>query len=309
MSIRVIILFAAILSFTACGNKGRKPAESAAQKRVYVFRPAIVPAGSSADEAREFVRWHYWDNFDFADTLFVTRADSIQTLEAFARYIMFLSDSPTDPAPMDTLMRRVSVSRPMLDYFAWMADEVLHNANSPLRNDELHIPVLRAQLASPYYDEYERIAPAYDLQMAMQNRIGHAANDIKYTLASGRTGTLYNISTEYTLLFVSNPGCPMCKEITEAILQSPMLNEMQERGRLTILALYPDEDLTQWRAYGKHIPAGWINAYDDGCVIRATGSYDFHAIPSLYLFDRQKRVLVKDSTSVPYIEEVIDGRN
>lgn len=308
MSLRIFLLFAVTLAFAACGNNGRKSVQTADTTRVYVFKPALAPAGASAAEAREYLRVHYWDKFDFADTLFVTKADSMLTLEAFARYIMIISDRPTDPAPMDTLMRRASVSRTMLDYFAGMANEVLHNPNSPLRNDEFYIPVLETQLASPYYDQYERIAPMYDLEMAMKNRVGHVANDIRYTLASGRTGTLYNIKSEYTLLFASNPDCPMCKQITGSILQSPMLSEMVENGRLTVLVLYPDEDLTTWHKYVGHIPAQWINAYDDGCVIRETNAYDFHAIPSLYLLDRQKHVLVKDSTDIPYIEEVIDRR-
>ena len=58
----------------------------------------------------------------------------------------------------------------------------------------------------------------------------------------------------------------MCREIREAITSSPMLSEMIERGRLKVLALYPDEDLTEWRDYRDHIPASWINAYDKGCV-------------------------------------------
>ena len=104
-------------------------------------------------------------------------------IEAFARYIAVLSDRPADSAPMDSLMRRASSSKPMLDYFAMLAGTVLHDPNSPLRNDEFYIPVLRAQLASPFYDEYERIAPQYDLEMAMQNRLGQPANDFRYTLA------------------------------------------------------------------------------------------------------------------------------
>ena len=42
--------------------------------------------------------------------------------------------------------------------------------------------------------------------------------------------------------------------------------------------------------------------------VREKSLYDLHAIPALYLLDRDKRVLVKDSTDVPYIEEVIDRR-
>ena len=52
----------------------------------------------------------------------------------------------------------------------------------------------------------------------------------------------------------------------------------------------------------------WITAYDAGCLVRENGTYDLTAIPSLYLLDSDKRVLVKDSTDVPYIEEVIDRR-
>lgn len=297
----------------SCGGR-RTPtttetaAEAASETASRTFLPALAPSHLTPEAQRDYLRWHYWDNFDFADTLFLTRADTLQLVEAYARYITVISDRPTDPAPMDTLMRRASTSRPMLDYFAMLASKVLHDPNSPLRNDEFYIPVLRAQLASPWYDEYERIGPEYELQTAMQNRLGARANDFRYTLASGATGTLYGVRAEYVLLFINNPGCPMCREIREAITASPMLTEMIERGRLKVLALYPDEDLTEWRAYRDQIPPTWINAYDAGCVVRDRNLYDLSAIPALYLLDRDKRVLVKDSVSVPQIEEVIDRR-
>ena len=194
----------------------------------------------------------------------------------------------------------------MLEYFAMLAERVLADPNSPLRNDELRIPVLETLVASPFLDEYEKIAPAYDLHLAGQNRIGRRANDFRYTLASGASGRLYWLDAEYVLLFINNPGCPMCKQIREAICDSPMLTEMIERGRLKVLAVYPDEDLTEWEAYRSRIPDTWINAYDRGCAIRERELYDLKAIPALYLLDRDKRVLVKDSTDVPQIEEAID---
>ena len=307
---RILIILLAALCVAACGRRRSAPSQETAvsASRPRVFLPAIAPAGLSPDEQRDYLRRHYWDRFDFTDTLFVSEADTVQMIEAFARYIAVLSDRPADSAPMDSLMRRASSSKPMLDYFAMLAGTVLHDPNSPLRNDEFYIPVLRAQLAAPWYDEYERIAPEYDLRMAMQNRVGQRANDFRYTLASGAGGTLYGLEAEYVLLFVNNPGCPMCRRLREEIASSPMLSEMIERGRLRVLALYPDEDLAAWREYRERMPASWINAYDRGCVIREQGLYDFHAIPALYLFDRDKRVLVKDSTDVPAIEEAIDRR-
>lgn len=307
--IRRFFIFSIVCLFIACSGRQqhRSAPESTSVPRV--FLPAIAPSHLTAEEQFEWMRWHYWDKFDFSDTLFIAEIDTAQMIQAYARYISLLSMNPTDGTPMDSLMRRASASRRMFDYFAWLGEEILHGPNSPLRNDEFYIPVLQSMLSSPYYDEYERIAPAYDLKLASQNRLGKQANDFRYTLASGKTGSLYGLKAEYVLLFINNPGCPMCRDIREAISASPMLTEMLERGRLIVLALYPDEDLTEWRNYRSQIPAKWINAYDAGCKIRNNDLYDLGAIPALYLLDRNKRVLVKDSTDVPYIEEVIDHAN
>ena len=166
---RILIILLAALCVAACGRRRSAPSQETAvsASRPRVFLPAIAPAGLSPDEQRDYLRRHYWDRFDFTDSLFVSEADTVQMIEAFARYIAVLSDRPADSAPMDSLMRRASSSKPMLDYFAMLAGTVLHDPNSPLRNDEFYIPVLRAQLASPFYDEYERIAPQYDLEMAL----------------------------------------------------------------------------------------------------------------------------------------------
>lgn len=307
---RFVILSLTLLILSACGQRQRPATASSTveEKLPRTFQPRMAPSHLSPEGQRDFLRWHYWDDFDFGDTLFLSRVDTMQMIEAYARYIAVISDRPTDARPMDSLMVRASSSRAMLDYFAMLAGVVLHDPNSPLRNDEFYIPVLQAQLAAPWYDEYERIAPAYDLQVARQNRLGTAANDFRYTVASGVSGRLYDLKSEYVLLFINNPGCAMCREIREAITSSPMLSEMIERGRLTLLALYPDEDLTEWRAYQDQIPSSWINAYDKGCVIREKSLYDLQAIPALYLLDHAKRVLVKDSTDITAIEEVIDLR-
>lgn len=299
-----ILAACALLALTSCGGSSRRtaPAETA---RARVFLPPIAPAALTDDEKRVYLRDRYWDRFDFGDTLFVREADTLRMVEAFARFAALLSDAPTDGEPMRRLMERASVSRPMLDYFAFLACEVLHDPNSPLRNDEFYIPVLEAQLASPFYDRYERLGPEHDLRTASQNRLGRRANDLRYTLASGATHRLYDLKSDYVLLFINNPGCPMCRDIREAIDTSPLLRRFIDDGRLRVLALYPDEDLAEWRRYRAEIPARWINAYDRGCVLRETESYDLSAIPSLYLLDGDKRVLAKDATDVALIEELL----
>ncbi len=299
---RLLFLLFALAAFAACGPRAarQQPAE-----KQYVFTPPMPPAGMLPDEARNYLRAHYWDRFDFADTMFVYKADSGAMFQAFVRFVDIISDQPFNSVPMQTLMKRASASRPMLEYFAGMAESVFDDPNSPRRNDEFYIPVLEARLAAPFYDEYERMAPEYDLQLARQNRVGQPANDFRYTVASGRSASLYGLRADFVLLFINNPGCPMCREIREEVGASPMLSNLIAEGRLKVLALYPDEDLAEWYAYRDNIPASWINAYDKGSVIRETSSYDLSAIPALYLLDRDKRVLVKDATEVWRIEAAV----
>jgi hypothetical protein len=50
------------------------------------------------------------------------------------------------------------------------------------------------------------------------------------------------------------------------------------------------------------MPKEWINSYDRGCHIERENLYNISAIPALYLLDKDKIVLVKDSTNVGEIE-------
>jgi hypothetical protein len=50
------------------------------------------------------------------------------------------------------------------------------------------------------------------------------------------------------------------------------------------------------------MPSEWINGYDRGCRIERENLYNVSAIPALYLLDKEKKVLVKDSTNVGEIE-------
>lgn len=81
-----------------------------------------------------------------------------------------------------------------------------------------------------------------------------------------------------------------------------VIGNQLKSGKLKIVAIYPDEDLEAWRKHLKEIPAEWINGYDADLTMRKEESYDLRAIPSLYLLDKDKKVLLKDCASVDMIE-------
>lgn len=310
-TIYIFIIVAALLA-VSCGrqtgvgkgNDEQQRSESSAMA-ARTFIPALPPATLTESEHQAYMLEHYWDRFDFADTTFIAEVDPSHMATAFAVYAAgYVPDSLASQA-MSRLMSRASTSRRMFDYFMMLAEGVLHDPNSPLRNDEKYIPVLEAAVASPFYDELERLPYEHDLEIARQNRVGRAANDFSYTLASGRTAQMYDIEADYLLIFISNPGCPMCREVNEQIQSSPLMNELIERGTLKVLVVYPDADLQAWREHLADYPSAWMCAYNEGQVIERERLYDLRAIPSLYLLDSEKRVMAKDCVDVAYIEELI----
>lgn len=299
----------------ACGAQGRvsKGVEPKVEQsaKVVDYLPNVAfraqRASQMLDEAaqREYYAEHFWDEYDFADSTFVAQVDNTLMMQTLLTAVALSTTPETTPDYLTKLMQRTVVSKPVMQYFLTMGEELFYDPNSPYRNDEYYIPMLRVVLESGLLDEYERLPYESDLRIVSQNRVGHVANDFELTLASGQRISLYDIEADYVLLFISNPGCPMCRDVKEAILASQLLSDMVEDESLKIVVLYPDADLDAWHAAKGDYPAAWINGYDAEQTIEAEELYDLKAIPSLYLLDAEKRVMLKDCVSVELIERAL----
>ena len=299
-----LILLATVAAM-GCSPKPKSTTATTYEPGTRTMKRSVESISSlRTEEDYEAMIAHFWDDFDFEVGERIIEYDTIDILNAMGEYVSYIPPRDADSL-MRSLIFRASQSKPVLEFFTMIAEVVLHDPNSPLRNDEYYIPVLESMLESPLLDEYERIAPEYDLDLARKNRIGTPANDFVYTLADGSQHRMHDIEANYTILMFSNPGCPMCREIMEEITSSPLLNLLTEHGDLRTLSLYPDEDLEAWREHFKDMPTSWIRAYDKGMKITVERLYNLSAIPSLYLLDNQKRVIIKDGTSVAQIENTI----
>ncbi len=311
---RIFLLTCAALVCASCGGQKNKragadttngnTADSTAPVVYKLEIPAIIT------EPEEQARWaveHYWDRFAFADTTAVARWGDYAE-QAFVNFLdQVLVRIPPDMGDraVVVLFDRAAANKPVFDRMAEIAEKYLFDPNSPFRNEDLYIFSLRAILANPALDEWERIRPQEQLRLALKNRVGDRAADFRYTLASGATGTLHNLRARYTILFFNNPGCPTCRDMMEQIMTSPFLVNRIEQGALAVLAVYPDEDLAAWREYLSGMPQSWIVSYDATQTIENDELYDLKAIPTIYLLDEGKRVMLKDVMSIPLIEQTI----
>lgn len=305
-----IILSVVLLLFVGGCRNGRGRTAVVADKQVAeYYKVPVAPSMLSGQERiDDFYAHNWWRDFDFTDSLQAALTDSVYFMGLFSDWTRVLERVPdVGPGCVEDVMSRASATKKCFDMFVMAAREVLADPNSPLRDDELYMPVLRVRIASPFTDEATRERCLNRLDILSQNRLGHKANNIRYTLADGFEGTLYGIKAEYTLVFINNPGCEMCRTVREGICDSEILTRAVSSGRLKVLAIYPDQDLDEWLNYRSEMPKDWINGYDRECVMRTEGTYNLTAIPSLYLLDKDKTVLIKDGTDISELESVIAG--
>lgn len=262
--------------------------------------PAIPVALNTPESRADYLVRHYWDNINFADTNYIHHPQV--TEQAWVDYIdiLRLVPAPTANSSLKSLFTQAEKEKKCYQYLAELADMYLYDPNSPMRNEELYISVLDALLASPILSDTEKIRPKALRELAQKNRPGTKALDFTYTLASGKQGNLYSLDTPYTILFINNPGCHACAETIDLLKKAAIITRSVSQNQLTILSIYPDIDLKEWRNHLSDFPASWINGYDKEQVIELKNLYDLKAIPSLYLLDKNKMVLLKDTT----VEEI-----
>lgn len=309
MANRLIMLVAAAVLAAGCGqHAGRAGGSEAAAVRDF---PAVQIPGvyTDAESRQAYATEHFWDRFlsgtegflcDSATVCGVSR-DVLE--EHFSTWlaIVGMQDIAAGRKDVEALFDRVEASQ-MKDtlsnafaFFSEMAEHYLYDPNSPFRNEDLYQPFVARLAESPLADPALAPARAFEARMCALNAVGTPAADFRFTDAAGRTRRLYDVRADYTLLFFSNPGCEACKEIINTLGSMPMLPGMISSGRLAVVNVYIDEDLKAWKEYQTVYPKEWYNGYDPTYTIRQDILYHVRGIPSLYVLDKDKRVIMKDA--------------
>lgn len=251
---------------------------------------------------------HYWDNFNFHDTTYLHTTKVAE--QAFINYIEILlnTDKQTTNNSIKTLLNQAQKEKSgtMYEYFIQLFKKYLYEPNSFLRNDELYIPVAEYIIDDKTTNYAEKERAKFQLEMMTKNRIGETATDFKYTLSSGKTGALHQLKSDYILLLFYNPDCHACEATITSIKTSNIIQKYLDNKDITILSIYPDADINIWEKHLNDIPPKWINGYDRQMVIQNKRLYDLKAIPSLYLLDANKNVMLKD-TELILIEQYLEN--
>lgn len=270
---------------------------SVVQEQVFPFPE--IPATLTEPEARKaWLLAHYWERFDFADTTLVNNRDI--TEQGFVNFIALLADGTT---PEDLMRESLenwctgfvgqAHARKVLTK---TADDYLYNPNSPFYNEALYGMYLETLLEALPTSDAMRSSYDFKLKLLKRNNVGGRATDFAYYLPDGTRRTLAAtpVKGNRLLLVFYDPECESCHAVLGQMAADRGLAEAVKAGKLSVLAVYTEGNDEAWRKALPDMPAGWMVGADREAV--KTGAlYDLKAMPSLYLLDGKKTVLLKDA--------------
>ena len=288
------------------GCRAKPKASVAPQLRDFPY-PTVPAVYTDPEERRDWTLNHFWDAFlagdglcDTSAVLGVRRSDVEGQMAAYVQVLQMIP-LPEAQQKMRHFFSQVEARQAAdtASHVYLLMEEIvskyLYDPNSPVRDEDLYLPYVEGLASSRFTREEARPGYVYEARMCALAPVGSVAPDFRFTDARGRTRRLHDVKARATLLFFSNPGCYACLEIINTLEAVPGIRDRIARGDFAVVNVYIDEDLDAWREYEPNYPRDWYCGYDPDGLVRADRIYNVRAIPSLYLLDGEKHILMKDA--------------
>lgn len=206
---------------------------------------------------------------------------------------------------LDSVLNTVSEDSAVFRQTISYLETPLGDPNSSYRNENLYSELLQAKLKSSWYDSASKAQTRNKLYLLMQNTPGNEANDFTYITPAGFKKKMYDLKANYTLLYFYNPECNACKEMKTELTNSTIINAKLKEQKLKLLAIYTDKDEKIWLDHLNEMPTAWMQGRDEDEYLYKNNIYNLKAIPTIYLLDKQKNVLLKDCMDISRIENTL----
>ena len=231
-------------------------------------------------------QYSVWEGFAFSNQQTV---ESREAEERFARFLLGLEqqNSTQQTEQIGALLTKTEQHNATARFLT-LAEKYLYDPNSPYRNDERYLLFLHYAATHQLADYTTNPRYQKHYTMVQKNRVRHKATDFPYTTQAGEKGRLYQLQSRYILLFFHDPDCDECQYVKKQLENQHAY--FAQKG-VQVVAVYIDDEVEAWRK--AHYPSAWLSVYAP--EIDKQDLYDIKALPTLYLLESQKRVVLKDA--------------
>lgn len=117
-----------------------------------------------------------------------------------------------------------------------------------------------------------------------KNAVGTTAADFRFATPEQSECTLHSFMPGDTItMIIYDPDCAHCSEVIKEL--TPL------RGN--VLAMCVESTPQRWEQTRQALPKGWIQAYDRTGILDQD-LYSLHSLPSIYLLDGERKVILKN---------------
>ena len=254
----------------------------------------------------QYYKKHYWDGIDFTDARIIRTPFFVPKVEKFFREVV-------SPAPdsiikeSDYLLLRARTSPDMYKFLLnWLTDEYINPKY--MGQDAVFVHLFEkyhSKGVSSWLNEKQMTAISNRAYMLMSNLIGEQAANLEMVDTAGVSKPLFSVNARYTIVCFWDPTCGHCqKEVPR--LDSFYRAKWKNEGVKMYGVLSETKEKDKWIDFiNKNNLQSWINVYqtdeqkkesDDAKKPSYKQLYDVTQTPTLYLLDKEKRIVAKKLT-------------
>lgn len=257
--------------------------------------------------AYRYYKSHYWDGINFYDDRLLRTPFFESRVDKYFEQLVY-PNADSVIKEIDWMLGYASINAEMQKFF------LLKFVNRYLNQrymweDAVFVHLFEKYFAQKNYlwltEQGKKVITdrAYSL---MANIFGNPASDIELPDIYGKRSSLYNTNANYTLLAIWDPKCSHCKEVLPAL--DSMYRVKWKSIGMKVFAMAKETDGTQkdWTSFvNDHKLNDWVHVYYskeaekarvDAGIPGYSQLFDVQSFPTLYLLDKDKRIIAKKIT-------------
>jgi thiol-disulfide isomerase/thioredoxin len=254
----------------------------------------------------DYYKKHYWDGISFMDDRIIRTPFFLPKLERYFEQVV--SQAPDSIIKESDYLLLLARSSPEMYKFLlnWLTDEYINPKY--MGQDAVFVHLFEkyhSKGVSSWLNEKQMTAISNRAYMLMSNLIGEQAANLNMVDSAGAPVPLYSVKAPYVIVCFWDPTCSHCREEVPR-MDSLYKAKWKKEGIKIYGVLTESKEIPKWKEFiNKYNLQSWINVYqteeqkktdEDAKKPSYKQLYDVTQTPTLYLLDKDKRIIAKKLT-------------
>lgn len=258
-----------------------------------VYRTPFLPASLSKEERITYLKQHYFDKVDFSDTallhsmVFANKAISYLALYSNNR----LAQKQLQAEFIKAVTVILSAASVNAEVYKFLLDYLVGGFDKYHFDDVIEYMAENFQDPFACEDQGRKTALQKKLETFKKIAVGKITPDIETNDNKGKPVKLSALQSDFTLLIFWSTQCQHC---TDMMPKLKAIYDKQKPKKYEVVAVSLDTNKAGWIDYLKEEKLTWINISDlKGFTGKIADDYNIYATPTMFLLDREKKILAK----------------